>query len=171
MAHVASHSLWDPLLFNKALKVVGIKIPSEKTAGYLKALQGSLLKQRNFKPVQNISTTSRLVLLDPKIMPTFQSVMSVPSLASLIASDTAELVEHSIDLNYDSFTLDDALRLVLPPDTPEIPTSFETVGHIAHVNLKQWLLPFKHIIGQMILDVRAFKHSNYYPLCSVMYRI
>jgi len=81
--------------------------------------------------------------------------MAVESLASLIKGDTAEVVEYDIELNYDSFTLDDALRIVLPPDTPEIPTSFETVGHIAHVNLKPWLLPFKHIIGQMILDVRA----------------
>jgi len=31
----------------------------------------------------------------------------------------------------------------------EVPTSFETVGHIAHLNLREELLPFKHIIGQV----------------------
>lgn len=33
-----------------------------------------------------------------------------------------------------------------------MPTSFESIGHIAHVNLKDELLPYKHIIGQVLLD-------------------
>ena len=38
------------------------------------------------------------------------------------------------------------------PEGCEVPTSFESVGHIAHLNLKDELLPYKHIIGQVILD-------------------
>ena len=31
----------------------------------------------------------------------------------------------------------------------EVPTAFETVGHIAHLNLKAEQLPHKHVIGQV----------------------
>lgn len=32
--------------------------------------------------------------------------------------------------------------------------SFETIGHIAHVNLRDDQLPYKHVIAQVLLDVR-----------------
>ncbi len=31
----------------------------------------------------------------------------------------------------------------------EVPSAFETVGHIAHLNLREELLPWKHVIGQV----------------------
>jgi tRNA G37 N-methylase Trm5 len=33
-----------------------------------------------------------------------------------------------------------------------VPSSFETVGHIAHLNLRDELLPYKHLVGQVLLD-------------------
>lgn len=40
----------------------------------------------------------------------------------------------------------------LLPQGCEVPTSFESVGHIAHLNLRDELLPYKHVIGQVLLD-------------------
>ena len=40
----------------------------------------------------------------------------------------------------------------LLPEGCEVPSSYECVGHIAHVNLRDELLPYKHIIGQVLLD-------------------
>ena len=40
----------------------------------------------------------------------------------------------------------------LLPAGLEVPCSFETVGHIAHLNLRDELLPFKHLVGQVLLD-------------------
>lgn len=37
----------------------------------------------------------------------------------------------------------------LLPEGIEVPSSFETVGHIAHLNLREELLPHKHTIGQV----------------------
>lgn len=40
----------------------------------------------------------------------------------------------------------------LLPEGCEVPTSFESIGHIAHLNLREELLPYKHVIGQVLLD-------------------
>ena len=46
--------------------------------------------------------------------------------------------------------LHDVLQRVVPGDVEEVPHAFETVGHIAHMNLRDELLPYKHIIGQVL---------------------
>ena len=41
------------------------------------------------------------------------------------------------------------MQKVVPQDVREVPHAFESVGHIAHLNLRDELLPYKHIIGQV----------------------
>jgi len=40
----------------------------------------------------------------------------------------------------------------LLPAGSEVPSSFESVGHIAHLNIRDELLPYKHVVGQVIMD-------------------
>ena len=42
-------------------------------------------------------------------------------------------------------------QALLPPGV-DVPASFETVGHIAHLNLRDELLPHKYVIGRVLLD-------------------
>lgn len=51
--------------------------------------------------------------------------------------------------------LADACAQRLLPEGCEVPSSYECVGHIAHVNLRKELLPYKHVIGQVLLDKNA----------------
>ncbi len=59
---------------------------------------------------------------------------------------------YEVKYGYAQMTVEEVLRECLPPNT-DIQTGFELVGHIAHLNLKDNLLPYKQIIGQVILDV------------------
>jgi tRNA (guanine37-N1)-methyltransferase len=43
------------------------------------------------------------------------------------------------------------LQAVLPEGV-EVPSAFETVGHIAHYNLRPGHLPFRRTIGQVCID-------------------
>ena len=40
----------------------------------------------------------------------------------------------------------------LLPEGSEVPSSFESIGHIAHLNIRDDLLPYKGVIGQVIME-------------------
>ncbi|CAI0439102.1 unnamed protein product [Linum tenue] len=62
-----------------------------------------------------------------------------------------ELVRCKLTLFYDYWLMNEILEALLPKDMI-IPSAFETVGHIAHLNLKDEHLPYKKVIAKAILD-------------------
>ncbi|CAO1635827.1 unnamed protein product [Sympodiomycopsis kandeliae] len=73
--------------------------------------------------------------------------------ASFIKTEGFETIPHQIDLNYDWYTTDEVLSAILPQvDSKGTPTAYSTIGHIAHLNLREEYLPFRYIIGQVILQ-------------------
>ncbi len=56
-----------------------------------------------------------------------------------------------IQLNYDNFTYAEVLKMISPSD--DIPNSYEVIGKIAHLNLREKFLPMKYLIGKLIIDV------------------
>ena len=76
------------------------------------------------------------------------------SVGALVESKEAEWTSHKLSLGYDYWTAEQVLEAVLPEGTPA-PVSFETVGHIAHLNLRDHNLEYKSIIGEVVLDVRV----------------
>ena len=60
---------------------------------------------------------------------------------------------HNVILGYDHFTVEEILSKILPrEELSEIPTSFEVIGHLAHITLREEYHPYKYIIGRTILD-------------------
>jgi len=70
-------------------------------------------------------------------------------LAEEVASDGGVTIDHQLTLEYHHWSMPHILNAVLPVDTREIPSSFETVGHIAHLNLPSELAEYKHLIGRL----------------------
>ena len=62
-----------------------------------------------------------------------------------------QLTAYDLILGFDFFTVEQLLSQILPSSLTDIPTSFETAGHIAHLNLRENMLPYKYIIAQVIL--------------------
>jgi tRNA (guanine37-N1)-methyltransferase len=50
---------------------------------------------------------------------------------------------------------DEILSATLPEDIEDIPSGFATVGHIAHMNLRDYALPYKYHIGAVVLSKTA----------------
>ena len=76
---------------------------------------------------------------------------AVKTLAEYARENEFEAVPYVITLGYKHMSLQEVLKHFLPEEV-EIPSSFEAVGHIAHLNLKEGVLKYKYIIGQVILD-------------------
>ncbi|ODV59655.1 tRNA (guanine) methyltransferase ASCRUDRAFT_37084 [Ascoidea rubescens DSM 1968] len=63
------------------------------------------------------------------------------------------LFPYTLKLDYSFWKTDEILNAILPIQNEENPpSSFTTTGHIAHMNLKEEYLPYKNLIGQVILD-------------------
>ncbi|KAJ2780053.1 tRNA(m(1)G37)methyltransferase [Coemansia javaensis] len=136
--------------FSLTIPVVALRVPA-KSIGKIRAeLGGDILripKMRNVVDDQ-ASKTHKMVLLKPEITRLDEASAQLVQLAR---ENSWEAVAHEVTVGYDHWTADEVLRAVLPDET-QAPTSYEQVGHIAHMNLRDEYLEYKTLIGQVILD-------------------
>ncbi|KAK9916896.1 hypothetical protein WJX75_008445 [Coccomyxa subellipsoidea] len=93
---------------------------------------------------------SRLLLLAEKVQN--EELTDIRSdVREKVLQSSVEVVTYDLTLEYSYWPAEHILKRLLPEGC-EVPTSFESVGHIAHVNLRDELLPFKNIIGQVLVD-------------------
>ena len=94
------------------------------------------------------------------------SVKSFDELATSVPIETLEFIQKeggqavlfTFQLDYDYFTLDYILRKLLPENI-QVPAGFETIGHIAHLNMAEEQRPYGPIIARVILDKNAHIHT------------
>ena len=64
-----------------------------------------------------------------------------------VADNEGHFTTDDIALSYKDYSMKAVLKAILPEGT-EVPTSFETIGHIIHINLRSSHEPYKKIIGE-----------------------
>ena len=62
-----------------------------------------------------------------------------------------EFCHHQVELTFDNWTHKEILEAILPPNTPPI-RGFTQYGHMVHVNLREEHLPYKNVIGEVLLE-------------------
>lgn len=153
----------DRKVFEERRTVLGVVLPARRLAEVLKACRAFVLRSKRQKNVLSTDhKDEKAVLFGPDVATTFEELTL--KLKDANKHDAIELLEaskircmnHSYIRGYDELTGPEALRMLIPADIKEIPKSFEICGHIAHINLTEDLLPYKNLIGQVILD----KHPN-----------
>ncbi|CAB9497384.1 methyltransferase [Seminavis robusta] len=146
---ILSVSQFPPLsTFQKSIEYPAVIIPVRRTAELRKSLSSVLLrlpKIKNVYPNPDDETTRKLVLDNPK-------ALKDDRVRALLANDKCAQTTHTITFSYEDCTVDEVLRKLLPSRIPEVPSAFEVVGSIAHLNLRDDLLPYKFIVGKVILD-------------------
>ena len=141
------------------LKHPALIIPARRTAELRKALSHILMKRPKIKDVYNLLPEDFCAGRDSNAERKLALKMCnkdgddiYDDIQELLKEEGIRKSEHEVVLGYDHYTVEQILSLILPKHCNEIPSSFEVVGTLAHMNLRPEILPFKFIIGRIILD-------------------
>ncbi|GFR44333.1 hypothetical protein Agub_g5548 [Astrephomene gubernaculifera] len=136
--------------FKQILNVLALRVPNRKCSELMKAFRGYTLDRPKLRCIvsDGSSSETKLLLLDEKV--TSLEVLP-PELQARVSSEGLVCLPHSLTLGYSSLPADAVLKRLLPPGV-DAPSSFETIGHIAHLNLREEQLPYRALIGAVLLD-------------------
>ncbi|XP_039125817.1 tRNA (guanine(37)-N1)-methyltransferase 2 isoform X2 [Dioscorea cayenensis subsp. rotundata] len=139
--------------FDVHLQLWALRIPRELCKSVSRLLHGYMLDKPRIKPITEdpASEKKRLVILSERVQNPELLGIPAQTLDALKLLCNIEVVPHSLTLGYAYWGADHILKQVLP-DGVEIPSSFETIGHIAHLNITEELLPYKSVIAKVIYD-------------------
>ena len=71
----------------------------------------------------------------------------------LVQQDLISVIPFDLHLDYKYWTYHDIISAILPEDEQgEIPSGFSQVGHVAHLNLRDEYLKYKHLIAEILMD-------------------
>ncbi|GAA95279.1 uncharacterized protein L969DRAFT_92462 [Mixia osmundae IAM 14324] len=141
----------DKSLFSKSLEIWSIVVPAKDVVA-IRSLIGShslqLAKISNVLKDERIDPSDRMLLTNaPSQDPPPERIQHV------VQEHGLRLLSYLLTLDYDYWTADQILRAILPETVvEESPSGFAQTGHIAHMNLRDEYLPYKHLIGEVILS-------------------
>lgn len=140
--------------FTLNITVPALRVPVRVLNKVVKSLKNVLMKRPGLSrvvPETEGSSDSRLVLLDPHKVTGNSSFSETEEEALRSFSVSQELQQFELTLGYDNLKSEEVLEAVLPPGQ-DVTSSFSRVGHIAHMNLREHQLPYRNLIGQVIMD-------------------
>jgi len=131
--------------------VVALKTLPKNIAAALKDLKDVLLNQPRRPNVVQAGEESKekLILLNPALVSSCDQIPAVCE--QFVKEKGGEFVDHAVVTSYAHYSFDEVLKKLLP-DGVEVPASFETIGHIAHLNLRPPHEPYRLLIAQVMVD-------------------
>lgn len=147
-----SMTVLDKLKFNKNIDVPVLEVKGS-VVGFISAiLKPYLLKVDKFKAVQphECKNDEKIIFFNPDLIKNIDSFPENVREYLEKAQVDSPLYHRTVLLTYNNWKAHEVISAILPP--PLLFSGFSTIGHIVHLNLKDELLPYKHIIGEVLLD-------------------
>ncbi|XP_038584405.1 tRNA (guanine(37)-N1)-methyltransferase isoform X2 [Micropterus salmoides] len=144
----------DKDAFTQTVTVPALRVPTGVLNKVVKSLRKSTIQRPGVPRVvqdKEESSDFRLVLLDPHNVSSPSSFSEAEAEALRSFGVTEELQYYDLRLTYHNLKSEEVLEAVLPQGQ-DVTSGFSRVGHIAHMNLRDHQLPYKHLIGQVIID-------------------
>ncbi|KZT72888.1 hypothetical protein DAEQUDRAFT_808857 [Daedalea quercina L-15889] len=146
----------DRSAFKKTITVVAAKVPKQMV-GTLRDTQEVRKAVLHIPRFPHVCTADddehRLLLFD------YENEDDLPQeTRDYLKERSLQLQPYNLQLDYDYWNANEILHAILPEDLfldADYVTTFETVGHLAHLNFHYMhaeCLPWKHIIAQVIID-------------------
>lgn len=133
-----------------------LKVCDEKVSKVTPICKRYLLKLENFKPVQsccnNGENASKIIHLNPeKIMQWVDIADEDRKSLDKWGVTEQNFDSKQIQITYENFKYEVIFKAVLPEDE-EVVSGYSQVGHIIHLNLRDHLLEYRTLIGQVLID-------------------
>lgn len=138
----------DRAAFTREVAIPALKVKKDILNKLVKSLKGVMLQRPGLKRVIDDpeDESRKFVLLDPHKISADFSVGEAEQEILKSFNVNPEITKYNLELTYDHFKVEEILQAVLPKGQ-EVTSSFSRVGHIAHLNLRDHQLPYKHLIG------------------------
>lgn len=143
--------------FECELRAVALRTLSHNCQKLSKLVgRSGMLRRRGVRPVINDpegSESYRVILLDLDIVKSLKlEGLTKDKKEKVLGMCEGEPKLHTLKLTYKHVNMKQVLRQLLPKEVGEVPHAFEAIGHVAHLNLRDELLPYKKMIGEVLLD-------------------
>lgn len=142
-------------LFKKIVQIPYVMVNTNQIANVRKVLQPFYLKMPNFKPVVADDSVQDLhqIFLDPDLYTERDIEAKLKQIeSSLIPISSQEPTKYvafrELTLEYKHFNQQTIFRAIFPSEVDTI-SGFSIIGHIIHLNLRDEVLSYKHLIGQV----------------------
>lgn len=146
---------FDREKFKKEVALTSIIIEARECGNILPKVKSQILAYSSIKnvlPVPGEKTKKRVLFNETvKSIDDITDEEAKARINELLAKKEAAVEPYTVTLDWTHVSLDEILKEILPKDIGDIPSSFETVGHIAHLNLRDSALPYKNVIGEVFI--------------------
>ncbi|KAH8296815.1 hypothetical protein KR054_011555 [Drosophila jambulina] len=134
--------------FRKSVQVPRLRLPESHVQRVMPLVKKLLLKMEHLHPVRAVDQ-SREILLHPTPVKSWESLPTEELEKREVTQEHFSFAE--LELGYENWSASEILKGVLPAEEEGL-TSYSRIGHIAHLNLRDHLLPYKQLIGQVLRD-------------------
>lgn len=144
----------DKSLFDDSVKILALNVNTKDLRKVLKCLKKFKVKLKHVKPVVELDKlhpqfqSHRLVLLDPGSVTKWEDLPDSVQ-RDLMEQDISrdDLQTFDLQVSYENWNFQEVMSAVLPEEIDGV-SGFSEIGHIAHFNLRDAALPYRHLIGQ-----------------------
>lgn len=154
--NVRGMKVLDRSKFLRNIKVPVLKVSEQTLAKITPLCKSYFLKLERFKPVQSSKLdeeeSKKYIYLNPDTINSWTDIEeNVRKDMSVFEVNESNFNTQEIQLTYDNWSFDIIFNAVLPENEEKL-SSFSHIGHIIHLNLRDHLLDYRFLIGEVLLD-------------------